>query len=428
MGVSRDVFSLINASPEAILIVDRKRGKFSGANTAFSELMGFANDDFLGTQMFDLPFRSRDTMRRLFRLFFMISQGAGRVGTYTFNETRPDGTVVKVSASARVAGLGDKEYVIFNFRQEQPAETPPWDADSWESYLKLAYGPYMEFRPAAPIHVIDDPESRVDFLRMLGDNLRVKFFNRAANRFYYEDQGTLEGRTFLSLFDKESDAIGFLDMLSVVGRMKAEAAVSTNKAIGVQMEMDCTIKFDENGDVAALYCGQRDLSEAQRYRNIIGGSKFELEFMLQQPFVGFAFLIPNQPLECPSNEDIDSKLDEMLDQITVIRGNDAMVNIYNLDKSKFFMKPMRELFYDAVVARKVLKELFVARESSSGRYNAAGGEDGFERVSIYRGTFDKAGRLTGVFVATSRHSYGFHPHYSSIAPLSPQPVNSGDSA
>ena len=411
MGIALDVFSFINSLPDAVLILDRRRGKFIAANAVFFKLMGFAKDAFVDTPIYKLPFNSKETRHGLLRLFLKASR-KNEYCNYSFHHVCPDGTVATLSAFAAKAVLREQEYVIFNLKRtehkgEQYAED---DADSLKFYKALAYEPYMEFRPGSPVHVVEEQERRMDFLHMLGESLRVKFSNSAAAKFYQGDRGgSLTGHTFLSFFNKESDAIRFLDMLSAVGQMKAETTVNTYKDFAVQVEMNCVVKFDEDGAIEILYCSQRDLSGYQRYKSIIGGSRLEMEFMFNQPFVGFAFLVPPHPLERPKIENLDATLDDMLNRITVVRANQTVMEIYGSDKSKFFMKPMAGLFNDAGVARQVLKELFVMRESSSGRLGISGKENDFEGVAIYRAIFDDADRLTGVFVVASRHSYGYRP-------------------
>jgi len=435
MGIRQDVFSFVNALPKAVLLVDRRKRTFAGANAAFFELTGFANDAFVGTQAFDLPFSSREIKRGLLHLFIKVSRGAGYNKTYSFRHVCPNGTIKNISASGRLAVLNGREYIIFILSHDQ-SEALLDDSDSWKFYLTLAYEPYMEFRPSTHVATVSEPEGRMEFLQKLGNALQVKFFNNDALRFYNDDRGTLEGKSFLSLFNKESDAIGFLDILDVVGRIKGETAVDTSKASGVHVEMNCIVKFDTVGSIMALYCSQRDLSVERRYKDIIGGSRLEMGFMFHQPFIGFAFLVPPQPLERPSIEDLYTKLDEMLNQITVVRANEAMLNMYDVGKSGFFMKPMSSFFSDLGEARQVLKELFVMRETSLGKLKEPGGKiseektsekkasqekvseektsEGkldFERVSIFRAVFDNADRLSGVHIATSKHSYGFTPRH-----------------
>jgi len=412
MDVSRNVFSFINVLPDAVLIIDRKRGKLIGANTVFFKLTGLADNAFLGTRVLDLPFSSKKIKRGLFRLFINLSRDAGYNKTYLFAHVCPDGTIKNVSASAHMFVIDGQECVVFNFKLIQPEVAPFNFVDSWNYYLALAYEPYLEFRVTTPVYIIDNQEDRLEFLRMLGETLRVKFSNNAAVKLYGDNGGTLEGKTFLSLFNKEEDAIGFLDILSVVGHIKAETNVNTNKAMAVRVEMDCEVKFDKDDNITALCCSQRDLSGHERYKATIEGYKFEMDLMLNQPFVGFAFLYPPSPLERPPVEDLDATLDDMLNQITVARANETMIDIYDSDKSKFLKKPMLELFDDADVARQVLKELFVMRETSLGKFKASEGEDDFELVLILRATFNKADQLSGVLVIASKHSYGYRPRHA----------------
>jgi len=411
MSISQDVFSFIDALPEAMFIVDQKKRTLVGSNAAFSELTGLTVDTFLGTQIFDLPFSSREAKRGILRLFIKVSRDAGYDKPYSFTYVCPKGNIRNIQASARVPVLGGQKYVVFCLKQDQSQEVLLDGLDSWKFYLAMAYESFMEFRPAIPVAVVDEPDGRMDFLQKLGNSLQVKFFNDSAAEFYNDPRGTLEGRTFLSLFNKENDAIGFLDMLAVVGRIKSETAVSTNKVPRVHVEMSCVVKFNDEGNITALYCSHRDLSKERRFRDIIGSNKLEMSFMFHQSFVGFALLAPPYPLERPSIENLDAKLDEMLDQITAIRGNETMIGMHASDKSGFFMKPMRGFFYDSVEARQVLKELFVMRETSLGKPKETGNENDLEQISIFRGMFDNADRLNGVFIATSKHRCGYHPRH-----------------
>jgi len=412
MSIIQDVFPFINALPGAVLIVDRRKKTFAGANSAFSDLTGLAGGAFLGTRVSNLPFLSKEIKRGLIKLYISVSRGIGSHKTYSFLHACPGGTVKNITASGSLAVAEGREYIVFSLRQEV-SEALLDESDSWKFYLALGYEPYMEFRPSAHVDIVNEPEGRMEFLQKLGNILQVRFYNSDAVTFYNNDKGSLAGKTFLSLFNKESDAIGFLDMLSVVGRIKGETAVNTSKTSGVHVEMNCMVKFDDEGGIVGLYCGQRDLSMDRRYKDIIGGSRLEMGFMFHQPFIGFAFLVPSQPLERPSIQDLDAKLDEMLNQITVVRANETMLNIYDVDKSGFFMKSMSSFLGNVGEARQVLKELFVMRETSFGKLKSSGEDGEFEHVSIFRAVFDNADRLSGVYIVTSRHCYGYTPRHIS---------------
>jgi hypothetical protein len=258
-----------------------------------------------------------------------------------------------------------------------------------------------------------EQDERMSYLKFLGDALRVKFANEAAIALYRGEGGFLIGETFASFFNKEDDALRFLDMLAVVGQMKAETVVNTYSRIA-QVEMHCVVKFNEEGSIDALYCAQRDLTGHQRYKEIIGGSQVEMDFAFNQPFTGFAFLAPPAPIERPQADNVDAKLDDILDQVLIMRANQAMVDIYNTDKARFLMKPMRELFADTNTARQVMKELFVMRTTSVERYAPSEEtvENILERISIFRAIFDNADRMNGVFVATSKDDRYYKARHS----------------
>jgi hypothetical protein len=202
-------------------------------------------------------------------------------------------------------------------------------------------------------------------------------------------------------------------MLAVVGQMKAETTVDAHNK-PTQVEMNCAVKFSETGSIAAIYCAQRDLTGRQRYETIIGDSRLEMDFVFNQPFTGFAFLAPASPIECPRASNVDEQLDAMLEQIVILRANQAMFDIYGTDKTKFLLKTMNALFAGPDIARQVLKELFVIRRTSVERYtvSAETTEDVLERTSIYQALFDSADRLSGVLVATSKYTFGYKARHS----------------
>jgi hypothetical protein len=323
--------------------------------------------------------------------------------------------VRNVLATAERFTMGGQEYVVFTLKELPPQEIliTGDDAASWKAYLALAYEPYIEFCPAAPLEPFHEQDERASYLRFTGDALRVKVANKAAVTFYRGEGGSLTGETFASFFNREDDALCFLDMLAAVGEMKAETVVNTYSKI-TQVEMHCEVKFDEEGAIAAVYCAQRDLTGQQRYKAIIGGSRLEMDFIFNQPFTGFAFLAPSSPIERPQADNVDAKLDDILDQILIVRANQAIVDIYNTDKARFLMKSMRELFSDMNTARQALKELFVMRTTSVERYASFEERVGdvLERVSIFRAVFDNADRMNGIFVATSKDDRNYKARHS----------------
>jgi PAS domain-containing protein len=407
MNASQELSPIIdafNALPDGVLIISPKRGKIVGVNSVFFELSGISETELLDVQLINLPFFKKRIKQGLLRLFVKAIHGKGHGVSFSFPFVNPEKMVKNILATADRFTMADQEYIVFVFKELPPQEiliTGGDDAASWKAYLGLAYEPYIEFRPLVPLEPFREHDERMAYLRFVGDALRVKIANRAAITFYRGSEGFLSGVPFVSFFNNEDDALRFLDMLAAVGQMKAETAVNTYNKIA-QVEMHCVVKFDDQeGAIAAVYCGQRDLTGHQRYEAIIGGSRMEMDFVFNQPFTGFAFLAPQNPIERPRADNVDPQLDEILNQILIVRANEAMVDIYHTDKSRFLMKPMRELFVDPNIARQVMKELFVMRTSSVERY-ASSDEEEFERVSIFRAMFDNADRMLGVFVATSR--------------------------
>ncbi|MDR2528868.1 MAG: PAS domain-containing protein [Synergistaceae bacterium] len=421
MNIGPEVLSIINALPDAVLAVERKRGKTIVANALFYAYLGISEDILEDVNLFHAPTLTKNAKRGLLRLFVKARSGNKDREEFTFPHVGADSMVKNFLATAQNASFAGDEGIVFTFRPV-PREPPSGESGgSWESYLGLAYEPYLEFRPSVPLEGRRDQEDRTSYLKLLGENLKVKFANDAAVTLYRGENGEgLMGAPFFSFFNNQSDALRFLDMLSFVGQMKAETLVNAFNRIA-QVEMRCAVLFGEEDSITALYCAQRDLTSHQHYAAIIGDSRREMNFAFRQPFTGFAFLAPPEPVERPQAENVDARLDEILNSITIIKANDAIVDIYKTEKSQFLMKPMRALFASQDTARQVMKELFVMRVTSTERYDESG--DTLERVSIYEAAFDEADRMTGVLVATSKHYYGYKARHSNRERVLPKVSN-----
>lgn len=409
----QDILSIIDALPYAVLLLNRRRGKVVLANKTFLRQWDFSADGLFGTQLISLPLFKKSVRRGLIRLFTKALQGKGDGEFFSFLHARPGGNVREITASAEMGTFDGEEHVIFTFREFPPQgdSAEESEMESLQSYLSLGYEPYLEFRPATPLPPAGEMEDRLPFLREISKSLQVKFANDAAVKLYRGDKGKLEGKTFLSMFSKEDDAFRFLDMLSVVGLMKAETAVVAHDKNLIQVEMNCAVKFNDDGAIAAVYCCQRDMSKQKRYEALLGGSRSEMEFMFNQPFIGFAQLAPRRPLEFPKAEYVDEALDAMLGQIVILRANQTIFSIYGTDKTRFLMKPMTEFFPDGETARQALKELFVMRTTSLEVFGLPDGESRY--VSVFQAGFDDANRLSGISVVASKHCDGYKARHSS---------------
>ncbi|MDR3265609.1 MAG: PAS domain-containing protein [Synergistaceae bacterium] len=416
MTALSNLLPVINALPEGVVIISRERGKIIGANDVFLKYTGFTQEELLSSNFTNLPFLSRQVRRTLVRLYIRVLRGRKEGETLSVEYVTPGHTLRNVVLAASRFEFAEQTYVAFVLRDETP------DAASWKNCLNLTCEPYMEFHPAATLIPPFELDDRMSFLKLAGSVLRVKYANSAAMDLYGGESTSLTGRPFTSFFNNGDDALRFLDMLSVVGQMKAETAVSSRSGQAVEVEMNCVVRFGGRGEIAALYCAQRDLSGARRYEAIIGGSRVETEFTFNQPFAGLAFLTPPHPLERPEADNVDDMLDVMLEQILVMRANHAMIDIYGYgtDRTKFLMRPMKELFPDAALARQVLKELFVMRTSSVAVY--APDNETLSHVSIFRATFDDADRMNGVLMAGAKHADNYQPQHSNKRTEEPEPA------
>ncbi|MDR1731350.1 MAG: PAS domain-containing protein [Synergistaceae bacterium] len=411
MAACLDVLPFINTLPDSVLILGKERGNIIGANDVFLRHTGLTQESVRTSRLLDLPFFSRVNRRHLLRIYVKALRGVSGRETMPIQYVTPGQNLKNVIAMATRFESDGETYVTFTFREPSGPEETAVDANSWENCLKLTCEPYMEFRPVSPLVPPLELEDRLSFLTMAGDTLRVKYANAAAVDLFDREKGTLADRTFISFFKKEEDALRFLDMLSVVGQMKAETIVAVGADQVAEVEVNCVVHFDDNGGIEALYCSQRDLSSARRYEAIIGGSRVETDFTFNQPFMGVAYLVPvPHPLERPNPQNVEASLDAMLDQILITRANHAMMTLYESDRAKFMMKPMRELFPDTALARKVLKELFVIRTSSAAIYES--NERDLRYVTVFRAIFDEADRLNGIMMIASKYEQGFQARYN----------------
>jgi PAS domain-containing protein len=413
MYFCQNVLSVIDALPYAILLLDRKRGKVLLANKAFLRQSGFPKEDIFDKDLLSLSIFTKSIRRGLIRLFIKALQGKGEDESFSFPYVYPDKTVKELLVSVLQVAFSGGEYVVVAFREISPQDSAAREdeMESLKSYLILGYEPYLEFRPVSPLPPAGEMESRLPFLKEISESLQVKFANDAAVKLYQGGRGSLGGKTFLSLFNKENDAFRFLDMLSVVGLMKAQTVVVAYGGEIVQVEMNCAVTFDSEGAITALCCCQRNMSRQRHYEALLGGSRTEMNSMFDQPFVGFASLAPRRPLEFPKAEGSDEEIDAMLNQIAILRANQTMFTIYGTEKTRFLMKPMTGLFPDKETARQALKELFVMRTTSLEVFSLPEGE--FRYVVIFRATFDDANRLSGISVVASRHSDGYKARHRS---------------
>lgn len=410
----QDPFSIINSLPDAVLVLSRNRGKIIEANNVFLEQTGFTKERLINAQPAALPLFSPQSRRGLLRLFIHALRDTESKKSFRFQHVSTDKIIRDLEAVASRFTTPEEDYVVFTFREvpgRENGRVDYADIESWESYLNLAGEPYLEFRPAIPLLPPLEVDDRISFLKLAGGSLRVRYANRAAMDFFSQGNGSLEGRTFSSFFNNGDDAFRFLDMLSVVGQMKAETAVTGANSQAVQVEMNCMVRFEKDGTIAAVYCSQRDLSGYRHYEAVLGGSRIEMDFTFNQPFIGLAFLSPSRPLERSGAEHADDALDAMLDQILIVRANHAMLSIHGMDKTQFLMKPMMDLFPDRDLARRILRELFVTRVSSAAVYDDTSKET-FRHVSIFRSTFDDADRMNGILVATSKYENGFQARHN----------------
>ncbi len=414
MSASQNLLSVINALPDAALILSQERGKIVEANSLFLGHTGFTKDDLISAQLNRISFFPRQIRHGLVRLFMRVLRDSEGERTFRFRYVTSDKTFRDIVAYASRFSFEEEHYILFTFREAVRQETPgpsEEELESWKSCLRLGYEPYMEFRPAVPLLPPLESEDRTSFLKLAGGSLRIQHANNAAEELYGEQNRELTGKTFASFFNNGNDAFRFLDMLSVVGQMKAETAVTTPHGQIIQVEMNCMVRFGREGTISAVYCSQRDLSGYRRYEALLGGSRIEMDFIFNQPFLGLAYLTPSHPLERPDAEHVENNLDAMLRQILVVRANEAIFTLYGMDKTRFLMKPMAELFSNIALARQVLKELFVVRESSAAVYDVSGRT--LKYVSVFRATFDDADRLNGILMATSKYDNGYKARHRS---------------
>ena len=125
----------------------------------------------------------------------------------------------------------------------------------------------------------------------------------------------------------------------------------------------------------------------------------EQNFIFSQPFLGLGRMVPLQPLTRPHHANADTVLNGYLDDILLTNANDALGELYGVEKNALLMHSMPVLFPDRSAAVQVLRELFVTRQSSFATYHEHTGE--LLRIALFKAVFNDADHMARIFLAVS---------------------------
>lgn len=393
MNPSQDLLHFLRSSPDSVLILSQDKGKIVWADDVFLERWGFSKGALFDTSLIRMPSVSRQARHGLIRLYVKARRGDEDKKGFVFHYLDANNQVKKALSRASRVEIDNRTYILFTFKDLPPRKWVCVDymaLESWEAQQDLGYEPYLEFRPNLPILPPAESADRRPFLEKIASQMCVVRANQAAVNLYSSKNESLIGRTFASFFHNQEDMLRFMDMLSVVGQMKAETVVNASGGKAVDIEMNCRVQFEADDSIAVLYCAQRNLFKIRYYESLIGGNRIENDFVFQQPHIGLAFLMASRPIVCPSAPLSSDQLDGIMEKILVTRANQAMLELQKTDSASFLMKPMTILFESREEARRILKELFSRRECSS---------DTPHHASSFRPIIDESSRLTGVMVA-----------------------------
>ena len=414
MPLNQETQALINSLPDPILIIELgpRRGRVVAYNTAFVHELGAFEGNFEGRSFIRMPQFTRTDRRGLMQLLFRAKNRKDDRTPFVFQYSDPKGKLKTLSAAVEILHHAGREcallylrVVLSNAVTSQQAE----DMAAFNILIDMTRDPCLEFRPRIPIppDLFDkDKEDRLVLLRSLGHEFIVHKSNGAAqNLFGPKNAGnvpagsTLVGRSFISLFHREMDALMFLDMLVSTGQLRAPVALLNGNGRVVETEMACSARFGTGDTIAAIYCIPRLIEQNRNIQAQNGMDSQEQDFLFTQPFIGLGHLVPLQPLVRPNPEEADAVLDRYLNEILLVNTNDTLGKLYGVHKNNLLMQHMTHLFPYRSAGIQVLKELFVTRTSSFATYNEDTGE--FMRIALFKAIFNKADQLVRILLAVS---------------------------
>ena len=283
------------------------------------------------------------------------------------------------------------------------------DIAAFNAFADMTQEPWLEFRPRSQgVPMLFQEE---DLLENLGQELIVHKASKAARKLFSQGDPSLErtdlplrGKSFMSFFYREETALRFLDMLSKVGQLQAPTTLVGESGEPLEVEMSCSVQFGVEDAITALYCIPSRIEQNRDpiVQHSVSGQ--EQDFIFSQPFLGLGRMVPLQPLVRPQPANADTVLNGYLDNILLTNANDALGELYGVEKNALLMRSMPFLFPDRSAAVQVLKELFVTRQSSFATYRKNTGE--LLRVALFKAVFNDADLMTRIFVAVSPQIYG----------------------
>ena len=295
------------------------------------------------------------------------------------------------------------------------------DIAAFNAFADMTQEPWLEFRPRSQgVPMLFQEE---DLLENLGQELIVHKASKAARKLFSQGDPSLErtdlplrGKSFMSFFYREETALQFLDMLSKVGQLQAPTTLVAESGEPLEVEMSCSVQFGAEDTITALYCIPRRVEQNQDLIVQHSVSGQEQDFIFSQPFLGLGRMVPLQPLVRPQPANADTVLNGYLDNILLTNANDALGELYGVEKNALLMRSMPFLFPNRSAAIQVLKELFVTRQSSFATYRE--NTEDLLRIALFKAVFNDADHMTRIFLAVSPQLYGIPEHRETREPHS----------
>ena len=416
MQINRETQAIIDSLSDPVLVVSSRMRRILACNAAFVRELGFLDENIKGRSFIHIPQLTRPIRHGLLDLYFRAKRNKDDRTPFVFQFADPQGSLKTISATVDILIFDGEEFIMAYLHIVLPTDIAlshqAEDIAAFNAFVDMTQEPWLEFRPRSrDVPILLDEEDRISYLMNLGRGFVVHKASKAARKLFGQRDPSLgitdfplKGKGFMSFFYREEDALRFLDMLSKVGQLQAPTTLVGESGKALEMEMSCSVHFGTEDTITALYCILRRIEQDRDLIVQHSVSGQEQDFIFSQPFLGLGRMVPLQPLARPQPANADTVLNRYLDDILLTNANDALGELYGVEKNALLMHSMPFLFPDRSAAVQVLKELFVTRQSSFATYRKNTGE--LLRVALFKAVFNDADLMTRIFVAVSPQIYG----------------------
>ena len=373
MQINRETQAIIDSLSDPVLIIGPRMGRILACNAAFIRELVFSEESIKGRSFIRIPQLTRPIRHGLLALYFRAKHNRDEKTPFVFQCADPQGNPKTISATVDILNCDGRELIMAHLHAVLPTDAvlshQAEDIVAFNAFADMTLEPWLEFRPRSQnVPMLLDNEDRISYLMNLGREFVVHKASKAARRLFGQDAPSLgvfdfplKGKGFMSFFYRDDDALRFLDMLSKVGQLQALTTMVGESGEILEVEMSCSVHFGTKDTVTALYCIPRRIEQDRDLIVQHSVSGQEQDFIFSQPFLGLGRMVPLQPLTRPHHANADTVLNGYLDDILLTNANDALGELYGVEKNALLMHSMPVLFPDRSAAVQVLRELFVTR-------------------------------------------------------------------